>query len=111
MDRSNGWLLSGAWDATVKLWPLKPGGLLNIKPTAEFYDHENSVQSVALDASASFAAAGSDDGTVMIWHLSSQTLAANCTISASRYPFSPVPVRWMISLLAPLANSILYCCC
>jgi WD40 repeat protein len=83
---SNKWLLTGAWDATVKLWELKgPNGTLNSKPTAEFYDHENSVQAVAIDSHAEFAAAGADDGTVLIWNIASQSLIGNCQISSSRY--------------------------
>lgn len=81
---SNKWLLSGAWDATVKLWELKgvngSGGVAS-SPAAEFFDHENSVQSVALHPLATHAAAGGEDGTVMIWEVRSQVLTTSSQIS------------------------------
>ena len=82
---SNRWLLTGAWDATVKLWELKnTTTAISSKPIAQFYDHENSVQAVALDGYGEYAAAGADDGTVLIWKIDSQTLIGNCQVSAPR---------------------------
>ena len=59
-------MLTGAWDGTVKLWGLKSSGL-GSTPLTEFYDHENPIQSVSLSTDAKLAAAGADDGKVIVW--------------------------------------------
>ena len=75
-------LLSGASDAAVKLWSLK-GGVLSNTPMAEFYDHENAIKSVDVESKGNFAAAGADDGTVLIWDIKSLSLCGSCCISSS----------------------------
>jgi WD40 repeat protein len=63
----------------VKLWEItnvtNGGGTIgavgsaSMKNLLEFYDHETSVQVVALHPTATLAAAGAEDGTLIIWDL------------------------------------------
>ena len=59
-------VLTGAYDGSVKLWPLKNVGL-GSTPVAEFYDHENPVLHVALSGDGKYAASGANDGKIIVW--------------------------------------------
>lgn len=80
---SNRWLLSGSWDTTVKLWEIKSAvGVLSAQPLAEFFDHDRSVVCVALEPfEGQFAAAGAEDGTVIIWNTIQMSVAATIEVS------------------------------
>jgi len=82
-DVNNRWLLSGSWDTTVKLWEIKSAvGVLSVQPHAEFFDHDRSVVCVALEPlEGKFAAAGAEDGTVIIWNTAQVSVAATVEVS------------------------------
>ena len=50
----------------MKLWGLRNPGITST-PVAEFYDHENPVQCVSLSSDSKYAAAGANDGKVIVW--------------------------------------------
>ena len=62
-------LVTGAWDATVKLWAVSDlcGADDRTGPFLELVDHEAPVTCVAIASSASIVAAGADDGALLIW--------------------------------------------
>jgi len=72
---------SGSWDATVKVWRLRPdGGGIDPVPVAEFYDHQNSIQVVRFHPTGRYVAAGADDGRVVIWNVEAGSTEALCVI-------------------------------
>lgn len=76
-------ILTGAWDGTVKLWGLKSPAGIGSTPLAEFYDHENPIQSVSLSSSGKYSAAGADDGRVVIWDSKLRTEIVSYQVSPS----------------------------
>jgi WD40 repeat protein len=67
---SGRWLVSGSWDATVKLWPVRlSDATVHLPPVIELYDHEAPISCVAIDDDATLVAAGAEDGTVVIWNI------------------------------------------
>lgn len=48
---------------------LSVDNVINPRPVAEFFDHESPVHCVCIDEFATLAAAGADDGTVIVWDL------------------------------------------
>jgi WD40 repeat protein len=79
-------LLTGSWDCSVKIWKIINGNL-GSKPIVEFYDLENSVHVVDIDNDGLYAAAGSDDGSLYVWDIMSQSILFSHQISkqSSRY--------------------------
>lgn len=75
-------MLTGAWDGTVKLWGLKNPGIAST-PLSEFYDHEHPIQSVSLSSHGKYAAAGADDGKIIIWEAKSGNEVLNHQVSQS----------------------------
>ncbi len=57
-------LISGSWDATVKVWQFK-GNSLNRLPLAEFTDHDTEIHCVDVDTQCTVAASGAADGEEM----------------------------------------------
>lgn len=61
-------IVSGSWDASVKVWKLAQStGLLSSVPEVEFFDHDTPVQCVAMDDAGQLVAAGAEDGRLCIW--------------------------------------------
>ncbi|KAG5190430.1 hypothetical protein JKP88DRAFT_266910 [Tribonema minus] len=63
-------LVTGAWDATVKVWGLQETGL-EPAPAMDFFDLETPIHSVAIDPSGRLVAAGAEDGKVAVWEVHS----------------------------------------
>lgn len=57
-------LVSGSWDAKIKLWNLQTGELISTLP-----GHEDRVNSVAISTDGKVIVSGSFDETIKIWHL------------------------------------------
>eukprot|EP01038_Epipyxis_sp_PR26KG_P015463 gene15463-20862_t len=78
---------------SLKLWSIKSATNSNKKGStriigtaaiASFYDHDNSVSSVSLDDTGTFAAAGSENGALIVWHIHTQSLLFNYVASRKR---------------------------
>ncbi len=71
----------------MKLWEVKSSaGMLSALPIAEFYDHEQSVVCVALEPeNGLYAAAGAEDGNVIIWDTKQLNIITTIEISHDRY--------------------------
>ena len=84
-DEYRRWLLSGSWDGTVKLWECKPSaGMMSALPTAEFYDSESGIVSVSLEPTCGiYAAAGNEQGQLMVWDVRLLTMISSMQISPS----------------------------
>jgi len=87
-------LLTGAFDGSVKLWRVLHNNLLSGQPAAEFQDHDNAIQVVALKDDVKMAAAGADDGKVIVWNIQTQLTVLTCKIG-SRSPVTGV--AWMFN--------------
>ena len=61
-------LVSGSWDASVKLWNVLPSGISK-NPVLDFTDHDTEVRCVAINSTGTMAASGSEDGVAMLWDL------------------------------------------
>ncbi|CAM9756268.1 unnamed protein product [Chrysoparadoxa australica] len=84
-------LVTGAWDAAVKVWEMHPSGVVE-NPIAEFYDMEAPIQAVAIDGSGQLVAAGSDDGQVSIWQLPTSSMV--CSYDAGRGAGAVAGISW-----------------
>ncbi len=74
-NSNTNYLLSGACDATMKIWEIKNGNVSS-KPSIEFYDIEGSVQCVHMDETMEYAACGVDEGLIYVWNLSLEAPAS-----------------------------------
>ena len=74
-NSSTNYLLSGACDATMKIWEIKNGNVSS-KPSIEFYDIEGSVQCVHMDETMEYAACGVDEGLIYVWNISLKSPAS-----------------------------------
>ena len=63
---SNRWLVSGAWDASVKVWKVTGDGSGH-ESVLELFEHESPVVSVAINETYSYVAAGAEDGNLVVW--------------------------------------------
>ena len=81
---SNKWVMSGSFDASVKLWKIggnpsddaasgamnsNTASMIGNRPAAEFFDHESAVLCVAIDEYGRLGAAGAEDGQLVVWDL------------------------------------------
>lgn len=94
---SGKWLISGSWDATVKVWAASEG---ECTVALELYDHESAVMCVAMEQSSSYAVAGGEDGSVVVWRVdpkarTSQVLFTKLISTTSRQPVTSV--QWLPS--------------
>eukprot|EP00761_Pharyngomonas_kirbyi_P001457 gb/GECH01001461.1/.p1 GENE.gb/GECH01001461.1/~~gb/GECH01001461.1/.p1 ORF type:complete len:977 (+),score=232.90 gb/GECH01001461.1/:1-2931(+) len=67
---SNHKLVSGSWDASVKVWAMRPSGI-DKAPLLDVAEHETEVKQVALDHTGSLAVSASTDGVAMVWDIRS----------------------------------------
>jgi factor associated with neutral sphingomyelinase activation len=93
---NSNYLLSGACDATMKIWEIKNGNI-GSKPLIEFYDIEGSVQCVHMDETMEFAACGVDEGLIYVWNISlkppaSESITFTYQISAGE---SITCIKWL----------------
>ena len=89
------WLVSGSWDATVKVWATSDG---ECSISLELYDHESAVLCVAMDQSNRYVVAGGEDGSVVVWQVdpkarTSQVLFTKLISTSSRRPVTAV--QWL----------------
>jgi factor associated with neutral sphingomyelinase activation len=61
-------MLTGGWDATIKLWRCEPGGPERA-PHAELLEHETEVTCIDAVPECGVAASGSQDGMIVVWDL------------------------------------------
>lgn len=71
--------MTGSLDGTVKVWTLKAAAgatnnIFNAGASIEFSDHEFPVQTVAMSVGGEYGAGGGEDGSVIVWDLSTQSL-------------------------------------
>lgn len=88
----------------MKLWEIKSAvGVLSAQPQAEFFDHDRSVVCVALEPlEGRFAAAGAEDGTVIIWNTEQVAVAATVEVSRGSVVTNVV---WVPLASAPSAGA------
>jgi WD40 repeat protein len=67
MDSKGKLLVTGSWDATVKVFELKENSLPS-KSLPPFY-MDNGCVSISIDDSSRYVAAGAEDGCVIVWDL------------------------------------------
>lgn len=58
--------------------------MISAVPLAEFYDHESMIASVHLERNGTFAAAGAEDGTLIVWDVNTQSMVFSCQVSLQR---------------------------
>jgi WD40 repeat protein len=81
----------------VKVWSVRSaasqaavsgGGAINAAPVAEFYDHESAITCAAIHDQGLYAAAGAEDGLLVIWNLSTFATVFSRVVSTNkRLPF------------------------
>jgi factor associated with neutral sphingomyelinase activation len=91
------WMISGSWDATVKVWATSDG---EASVALELYDHESAVMCVAMEQSSSYAVAGGEDGSIVVWRIdpkarTSQVVFTKLISTTSRQPVTSV--QWLPS--------------
>lgn len=88
-------LLTGSLDATVKLWRIQDpaqasdprtasGTLISSAPLAVFPEVDSPVQCVAIDGAGRMGAAGSDDGSVVVWDLHHRSFLSSTAVSSAK---------------------------
>ena len=90
LDSKGKILVSGSWDATVKVFELKENSLPN-KSLPPFYI-DNGCISIAIDDSSQYVAAGAEDGTVVVWDL--KTMNVEFTYQLSQGGVMVSCVKW-----------------
>lgn len=63
---SDKWLVSGSWDASVKIWKVSADGTAH-DSVLELFEHESPVVSVAINEACTYIAAGAEDGNLVVW--------------------------------------------
>jgi WD40 repeat protein len=63
---SDKWLISGSWDASVKIWKVSADGTSH-DSVLELFEHESPVVSVAINDACTYLAAGAEDGNLVVW--------------------------------------------
>eukprot|EP00003_Mantamonas_plastica_P029449 TRINITY_DN697_c0_g1_i8.p1 TRINITY_DN697_c0_g1~~TRINITY_DN697_c0_g1_i8.p1 ORF type:complete len:766 (-),score=276.56 TRINITY_DN697_c0_g1_i8:87-2384(-) len=66
---NNNFVVSGSWDASVRLWKYKEGSGIGAVPLAEFVEHETEINCLDVNSDATVAVSGSKDGTYVEWDL------------------------------------------
>jgi len=87
-------LVSGSYDAIIKLWDVQTGGVIKT-----FYGHTDWVESVSISVDCSRIVSGSSDNTIHLWDI--QTGKCCCTIEQEdivyHVSFSPTNPQNIIS--------------
>ena len=90
------WIVSGSWDSSVKLWSCEKG-IINPKVSYEFFGNTSSVHVVSVAqhrfTSQSYIASGSEDGVVIVWNVSDQSILFKYQASAEKMAVSSM--KWM----------------
>lgn len=89
-------LLSGSWDASVKLWQLRPGGGITKTPLAVLLEGDSAIHSLALvPDDPNVAVAGTADGGIAFFDLRERACVA--TAQAHEYEVNSVACATLAS--------------
>lgn len=61
-------LLTGSWDATLKLWQVTESGL-SASPILTLSEHDTPIKALSMDHTGTLAVSGAEDGSLIFWDL------------------------------------------